>query len=35
MGQWFRIFNLKVLIAMKIDYLTWGFKKIRSVFKGV
>jgi glycosyltransferase involved in cell wall biosynthesis len=35
MGQWFRFFNLKVLIAMKIDYLTWGFKKIRSLFKGV
>jgi glycosyltransferase involved in cell wall biosynthesis len=34
MGQWFRFFNLKVLIAMKIDYLTWGFKKIRSLFKG-
>jgi len=26
----FTIFNLKVLISMKLDYITWGFKKIKS-----
>lgn len=31
--KWFTFFNLQVLIAMKMDYLTWVFKKIKSVFQ--
>lgn len=28
--HWFKPFNLKVIIAMMLDYLTWGFKKLKS-----
>jgi glycosyltransferase involved in cell wall biosynthesis len=31
--NWFRPFNLKVIFAMQLDYLTWGFKKLKSLFQ--
>ncbi len=32
--DWLKLFNLKVLMAMKLDYITWAFKKLKSVFSG-
>jgi glycosyltransferase involved in cell wall biosynthesis len=32
--KWLTFFNFRVLIAMKMDYLTWVFKKVKSVLRG-
>jgi hypothetical protein len=32
--NWFTLFNLKVLISMKLDYITWVFKKVKGVLPG-
>lgn len=32
--KWFTFFNLKVLVAMKLDYLTWAFKRLKSLLTG-
>ena len=32
--KWFNLFNLKVWISMKLDYITWLFKKVKGVLPG-
>jgi glycosyltransferase involved in cell wall biosynthesis len=32
--KWFTLFNLKVLISMKLDYITWMFKKVKTLLRG-